>query len=283
MVQFPTPAEVVGVQDHVRRRVDCALVSPHRPNESADELGLARAQIPLERDDAALFQVAREPRRRRLGFGNGAGDDLEAVALVWHGGIIGPGIGRKRALCPFARCPAAVYARGMAEPAQKNQGKQVEKLDEILRAVGTGMLTTVDEESKKLYSRPMRVKGGLDDGALYFFAYRASHKVHDLEDDSHVNVAFSAPGKNLFASVTGKAFITYDRGKMEEKWDETLKAWFPEGLDTTGICLIRVNVEDAQYWDAPNQMAIHLWGMLKAAVTGEGVQQAGDNEKVNLK
>lgn len=286
MVQLAGVAQWIGMQDHICWRVHLMVISPHCADQAADELGLARAQITGERNDATPLEPGHDPRRRLLSFGNGAGEDLEAVAGVGHDRIIAPVGGRCRRhgdVCPFAHRPAAVYARAMAEQPQKNDAKQVDKLDEIIRAVGTGMLTTVDDESKKLYSRPMRVKGGLDNGSLYFFAYRASHKVHDIEDDSHVNVAFSAPGKNLFASVTGKAFLTFDRGKMEEKWDETLKAWFPEGLDTNGICLICVEADDAQYWDAPNQTAVHLWGMVKAAVTGEGVEQAGENEKVSLK
>ena len=164
----------------------------------------------------------------------------------------------------------------------KSQDEKVKKLDDVIRAIGTGMLTTVDDKTNKLYSRPMAVQGGLDGKSLYFFTYEQSAKTDDIRDDGDVNIAFADTGKQKYASITGKAYLSTDRAKMEEKWDPSLKAWFPDGLDTSGICLIRVDVADAQYWDAPNQIAVHLYGMLKAAVTGEGVKDAGENEKVSL-
>ena len=164
----------------------------------------------------------------------------------------------------------------------KSHDEKVKKLDEVIQAIGTGMLTTVDDASKKLYSRPMAAQGGIDGKSLYFFTYQQSAKTGDIRDESDVNVAFADAGNQKYASITGRAFLTKDRAKMEEKWSEPMKAWFPDGLDTDGITLIRVDIEDAQYWDAPNQIAVHLYGMLKAAVTGEGVKNAGENEKVSM-
>jgi general stress protein 26 len=69
---------------------------------------------------------------------------------------------------------------------------------------------------------------------------------------------------------------------LKQKWAKPLRAWFPDGLDTDGICLIDVTVGDAQYWDSGNQVMIHAYGVLKSLVTGEGVKDAGDNEKVSL-
>ena len=165
----------------------------------------------------------------------------------------------------------------------KSKTEKLEKLDELLRAVGTAMFTTADEDTGRLHSRPMALRGGLDGECLYFFSYLGSEKLDDVKQDRHVNCAFAHPGKKHFVSVSGRAFTTTDRAKMDEKWDATMKAWFPQGLDTDGICLIRVGVDDAQYWDAPNQTLIHLYGMAKAAITGEGVKDAGENEKVTLK
>ena len=164
----------------------------------------------------------------------------------------------------------------------KTHDEKLEKLDEMIRAVGTAMFTTADEATGRLHSRPMQLQGGLDHKALYFFTFLQSEKIDDVKQDRHVNCAFSHPGKQLFVSVAGTATTTTDRAKMEEKWDETMKAWFPQGLDTDGICLIKVDVTDAQYWDAPNQMLIHLYGMAKAALTGKGVKNAGENEKLKL-
>ena len=163
------------------------------------------------------------------------------------------------------------------------QSEKEKKLDSLVREIKLAMFTTTDDDSGRLYSRPMHLQGGLDGGHLYFFTYRESSKVDDLKQDRQVNCGFSNPDDNAFVSCTGRASITTDRNLMRDKWAEPLKAWFPQGIDTDGICLIDVTVEDAQYWDSRNQTMVHAYGILKAAITGEGVKDPGENEKLSLK
>ena len=165
----------------------------------------------------------------------------------------------------------------------KSQDDKLQKLDELLRDVKIAMFTTLDKKNNKLYSRPMALQGGLDDKKLYFFTYSESDKIDDIEQDRQVNCAFSHPDKEHYVSVTGQADTTFDRAKMEQKWDPTMKAWFPDGIDTKGICLIEVRVDDAQYWDSRSSTMLHLYGMAKAALTGEGVKDPGENEKVSVR
>lgn len=163
----------------------------------------------------------------------------------------------------------------------KTQDEKLRKLDAMVRDIGVAMLTTSDAQGR-LHSRPMHLQGGVEDGRLYFFAYRRSPKVEELEHDRQVNCAFAEPDDNRYVSIAGTARIRQERDLMERMWNMAQKAWFPQGLDTPGICLIEVEVEDAQYWDAPNQAMVHLWGMVKAAVTGDRVGDPGDHEKLNL-
>ena len=169
----------------------------------------------------------------------------------------------------------------MSDP-QKTHEEKLRKLDSLVRDVGIAMFTSADAQTGLLHSRPMAVQGGLDSNTLYFFAYQDSAKLDEVRQDHHVNCAFADPGKKHFVSITGTAGVTTDRAKMNEKWTPSLKAWFPKGLDTPGICLIKVLVNEAQYWDAPNQTLLHLYGVAKAALTGEAVQAAGENEKLKL-
>ncbi len=68
---------------------------------------------------------------------------------------------------------------------------------------------------------------------------------------------------------------------MEELWNPILKAWFPEGLDDPNICLLKVNVEQAEYWDSPSSTLVQIGGFVKALVTGQRAD-GGENEKINL-
>jgi len=153
------------------------------------------------------------------------------------------------------------------------------KLTQLINDARIGMLTTMTIEGTHR-SRPMGLQNSEFDGDLWFFAYESSDKVADIRITPQVNVAFSV-SSNAWVSLSGTAEIVHDRQKAEELWTPLLKAWFPEGLDTEGLALIRVHGETAEYWDAPNSKAIQLFGMAKAAITG-GPPNAGDNETVSL-
>lgn len=169
----------------------------------------------------------------------------------------------------------------MADSTHPTPEQKRQKLAELISDIKTAMFTTVDP-SGRLYSRPMHLQDGLDGDDLYFFTYADSGKVADFQQDRQVNCAFADPGKAEFVSVSGTATLTQDAAKMKEKWVPALKPWFPQGLETPGIALIRVRASDAQYWDSRNQLMVHAFGVVKAALTGEPVKDAGENEKLNL-
>jgi hypothetical protein len=47
------------------------------------------------------------------------------------------------------------------------------------------------------------------------------------------------------------------------------------------VALLKVTVEAAEYWDAPNSMMVHAYGYVKAALTGEP-PHPGENRKVTF-
>jgi general stress protein 26 len=83
-------------------------------------------------------------------------------------------------------------------------------------------------------------------------------------------------------SVSGAAEARQDRAKAEELWNPLLKAWFPDGLDTPNLTLVKVHAESAEYWEAAHSSrVISLLGYAKAAVTRK-TPDAGENETVRL-
>jgi general stress protein 26 len=120
-----------------------------------------------------------------------------------------------------------------------------------------------------------------ESGDLWFFTSDATHKVDEIEADNRVNVAYSKPGDNTYVSVSGSGSISKDRQKIEELWNPILKAWFPEGLDDPHLCLLKVSVEEAEYWDSPNSKVVQIVGFVKALVTGEQAN-GGEHGKVSL-
>lgn len=163
----------------------------------------------------------------------------------------------------------------------QNKHESLEKLVELIKDVDIAMMTTVDDDGS-LRSRPMQTQQTNANGELWFFTGYSSGKSHEIKDnDTHVNLSYSKPSDQLYVSVSGRASLSRDKQKIDELWTPAMKAWFPEGKDDPNIGLIKVTIEKAEYWDAPNSVLVHLYGMAKAAITGER-PDAGDNEKINL-
>jgi general stress protein 26 len=157
----------------------------------------------------------------------------------------------------------------------------VRKIAELIKDIDFGMLTTTDAQGR-LNSRPMSSNKKVEfDGDVWFFTYGETPKVHEIERRPYVNVAFSDPKTQTYVSLSGRAELVRDKAKMAELWEPALKAWFPKGLDEPDIALLKVNADQAEYWDSPSSPVAHLISLAKAAVTGQPAQP-GENEKVSL-
>lgn len=162
------------------------------------------------------------------------------------------------------------------------QDDKLAKLREIVKAVDICMLTTFDERGD-LHSRPMSNNRDVEfDGDLWFFTYGSSHKVDEVNRVSKVNASFADVDGQLYASLTGDAEVVRDRAKIEELWKPELKAWFPEGVDTPDIALLKVTVKRAEYWDGSQSVVAHAVSLVSSLVAGEPAQ-LGENEKIELK
>ncbi|MDT5271877.1 MAG: hypothetical protein QOH49_4063 [Acidobacteriota bacterium] len=162
------------------------------------------------------------------------------------------------------------------------QHDKVGKLREIVKALDICMLTTVDEQGD-LHSRPMSNNREVEFGGdLWFFTYGSSHKVDEVGRVPKVNASFADIDHQLYASLTGRAEVVRDRAKIEELWKPELRAWFPDGVDTPDIALLKVTVERAEYWDGSQSFVAHAVSLVSSLVTGKPAQ-LGENEKLELK
>jgi len=157
----------------------------------------------------------------------------------------------------------------------RNEG--VKKVAELMNGAKLCTLTTYDGEN--LVSRPMGLQQIEFDGDLWFFTYKDSNKVHEITEHSKVNLAFE--NKSSWVSLSGTANIVDDSNKAEELWNPFLKAWFPDGLETEGLALLKVEAESAEYWDSNDPKVVQLFGMVKAAATGKQAK-GGENETVQF-
>jgi len=144
--------------------------------------------------------------------------------------------------------------------------KSIGQLKDLLEGIDFTMLTTFT--NGKLHSRPMSTQELDENGDLWFFTADNTRKVAEIEADNRINAAYSDPSGNRYVSVYGIADIVKDKAKIEELWSPILKAWFPEGLDDPTLCLLRVKIEEAEYWDASPSKVVQIAGFITALVTG---------------
>ncbi|NEM98837.1 pyridoxamine 5'-phosphate oxidase family protein [Pontibacter burrus] len=161
-----------------------------------------------------------------------------------------------------------------------DQKTDLQKLIDKIKNIDTAMMTTADDEGS-LRSRPMRNMQIKEDGVIWFFTGYESEKTHELQKDAHVNLSYAKPDDQLYVSVSGRAVVSRDKAKIDELWNPALKAWFPEGKEDPNIGLIKVTIDKAEYWDSPSSAMVHLYGVVKAAITGERADP-GENKKINL-
>jgi general stress protein 26 len=165
--------------------------------------------------------------------------------------------------------------------ADKNQHRDdVKKLGELIKDIKVAMLTTMEEDGT-LRSRPMMTQQAEFDGDLWFFTGASAAKVHEIQGEQHVNVSYAEPGDQRYVSVSGAAELVRDAEKMRELWNPVYKAWFPGGLDDPDLALLKVNVSQAEYWDAPSGKMVMLAGFIKSLATGERFE-GGENRKIDL-
>ncbi|BAL86677.1 putative pyridoxamine 5'-phosphate oxidase-related protein [Actinoplanes missouriensis 431] len=159
--------------------------------------------------------------------------------------------------------------------------EQRDKVRKMVADARICMVTTMTEDGRHV-SRPMALQEVEFDGDLWFFTYSDSDLVEQIGRHPQVNVAFSDPKQQNWISIAGAASQVENRAKAEELWSAPLKAWFPDGLDTPNLTLVKVSADTAEYWEAAHSSkVITLLGYAKAAVTGK-TPDAGENETVRL-
>ncbi len=124
----------------------------------------------------------------------------------------------------------------------------LETLAKKMKNLDLCMMVTHDGRNE-LHSRPMSNNGKVDyDGDSWFFSFDYSNKVKQIEAHPTVSLVYQTD-KMLFIECHGNASIIKDKGMMTDKWMDELNRWFPQGLNTPGICMIKVSATRVQFWD----------------------------------
>jgi general stress protein 26 len=155
---------------------------------------------------------------------------------------------------------------------------KLKKLRELMKDIDFCMLTTVSEDGT-LLSRPMSTQEVEFDGDLWFFTADNTGKADDIRRERQVNVSYALPDKHRFVSVSGLATLVNDRAKMKELWSPVYKVYFPEGLEDPDLRLIKVHVQQAEYWESEGLIPTLI--SFAQGLMGKETEM-GENEKIKL-
>ena len=108
-----------------------------------------------------------------------------------------------------------------------------------------------------------------DDPHIYFLTHQSSRKVMQLA--VRPQVGLSIISTHCFIVVAGSAQLSRDPELIRRLWSPTYRAWFPEGKDDREAAVIRVVVEQIDYWQPPSS-TVSLVQAVTAVLTRRAVE-----------
>ncbi len=161
----------------------------------------------------------------------------------------------------------------------QNRDEAIAKIGELVKDIRIAMLTTVGANGS-LHSRPMATQNTPFNGEVVFLTSDNSGKADEIKQDAEVNLCFS-DAKSSFVTMSGRASLSSDRALIDALWNPSYKAWFPEGQSDPNIRVLRIHVDQAEYWDSSSSALVRKVQVLARAATG-GKTPVGEHAKVIL-
>jgi general stress protein 26 len=168
----------------------------------------------------------------------------------------------------------------MSEAKELTGPEGLKKIGKLVADIRFAMLTTAGPDGS-FDSRPMATQKGEFTGEIWFLTAHDSRKVGEISENTNVSLIYADPDNASYVVVKGRATVTPDKQKIHELWNPMYQAWFPGGKDDPQIRALRVDVTEAEYWEANDSKIIRSIKYLAAAAT-KGSVDVGEHGKVNV-
>jgi len=159
------------------------------------------------------------------------------------------------------------------------QQEHIERVWEIADAISVCMVTT--HAGNRMRSRPMHAFPDQDAGCFWFITDTRGLKDEDIEAAPDVCLNFADLSDNTYLSVTGHARIIRDPAKAEELWNAEAQVWWPNGPRDPVVRVLRVEPDQAEYWDARGNSFVVAMKLVAARVSGK--EPEFENKKVSMR
>lgn len=121
------------------------------------------------------------------------------------------------------------------------------EIAELIKDIDICMFVT--RSNGTVHGRPMSNNGKVEfDGDNWFFSYRDSGKVAEIEADPAVELAYIATDQGTWVSVEGRAEVVEDDERKRDLWQKDLETWFEGGPEDDRIVLLKVRAERIHAW-----------------------------------
>ena len=138
-------------------------------------------------------------------------------------------------------------------------------LVELIGDIPIAMLTTYGGAGVR--SVPMARQEVEPDAEMWFIAARDTRHVADIQAEPRVSLTFSS--RSSWVALTGTAAVVDDEAKLKELWNTFAEAWLPGGPEDPNAVLIKVVVEEGEYWDTPGGNIASLISFAKTKLGGD--------------
>ena len=108
-------------------------------------------------------------------------------------------------------------------------------------------------------ARPMSNNGDVEyDGDSWFFVTEDTRIYADVTRDPKVGLSMQGKSgllgmRPFFVAIEGDGQLIHDKAAFKAHWTSDLDKWWPAGIDTPGLALLKVHATRIHYWDGEDE------------------------------
>ncbi len=145
---------------------------------------------------------------------------------------------------------------------------ELTSLGELIQDMSVAMLTTFEDADEALKSRPMAPQEMCEQGAIWFLTDPNTDKVKHLQV---MNLGFSNESDSTYVSISGHGEIVNDRTRIDSLWTVFARPWFPDGVNSSNLALLKFVPHSAEFWDASNSKMVRMLAMAASIIAAKPI------------
>src|SRR5262245_45346002 len=125
----------------------------------------------------------------------------------------------------------------------------IERVWEIVEAVGVGMLTT--RSPGGLRARPVEPRIDRAAGLIRVVTDVRGLKDDEIERAPDIGLVVISTKDKAYLSISGRAVVRRDAATARRVWHKTDDVWWPNGPNDPNVRVIEITPSLAELWDGP--------------------------------